>query len=733
MSGYTWRLDTGQYDQRVSLSQQEKEALQAWDCRRGIRASLREAVARLCKPLDEALALCNTRKWDYKSKCTKQIMEAVRERGRSYWGWSEKEWIETLGSRADSVVRPTMAGAAILLTRFRGYDRVDPPLLASPLARHVFGAKAFNKAAGELGEVLRHIGYCSWNANKDARTLLARLMLAAESSRFEDLTEPLIISCWSQIRTKKYSLHMLTSALVQMGYLEQPVYGRTYTRWNERSYEGADPEWIDWCKRWRITSTLGKKSKQTVFSGITRAGLWLKEVYPEVKSPQQWDVGLCAAFIAQVDRAKIGDYQFGKYRGPHSEEKPLSPRSKDRWLHCMRRFLGDLQRWQWIESRLDPGYHLSTPRSITRLFGPDPRDIEEKHWLRLIWASLHLEEPDTEKNARRYPFELLRALAVLWTHAGLRSDESLRLRLGCVREQSEPLGGPGESIAPHSVCFLHVPANKTSGPFVKPVADCVRLAIEAWERVRPAQVKLVDEKTGEAVDFLFQYRGKKITRNVINRVVIPILCRKAGVPESDKRGKITSHRGRASAVTMLANNGHGMSLAELMTWSGHKKPETTMHYLRVKPTKLAASFARADRVSHAVEVFIDQEAITSGAAGEGAPYMYYDLGESYCTNPFWSTCPHRMACAGCDFNMPKASATGTMLAAKEHLRRYLEEVPLTPDEQAAAAGDLQVLDKLLGKLKDVPTPDGKTPQQLKASRGSEMIALPIIQQPKEMG
>ena len=93
-------------------------------------------------------------------------------------------------------------------------------------------------------------------------------------------------------------------------------------------------------------------------------------------------------------------------------------------------------------------------------------------------------------------------------------------------------------------------------------------------------------------------------------------------------------------------------------------------------------------------------------------WEYYDLGSSYCANPFWSTCPHRMACAGCDFNVPKDSAKGEALAAKAFLQRYLEEMPLTPDEQMIVKGDLEKLGVILEKLQDMPTLDGRTPRQI---------------------
>lgn len=181
------------------------------------------------------------------------------------------------------------------------------------------------------------------------------------------------------------------------------------------------------------------------------------------------------------------------------------------------------------------------------------------------------------------------------------------------------------------------------------------------------------------------------------------------MPLEDSRGRITSHRGRASAVTALASVPQGMSLIELMQWSGHSSPNSTLHYIRIRPTKLAASFVKADQMAHMVSVLIDHDVI---ARHSGEPYTFYDLGDSYCSNPFWSSCPHRMACAGCDFNLPKASARAQALESRLSIGRYLEAVPLTPDERAIAEGDLEKLDSLIHKLDNVPTLDGRTPSEI---------------------
>jgi integrase len=95
-------------------------------------------------------------------------------------------------------------------------------------------------------------------------------------------------------------------------------------------------------------------------------------------------------------------------------------------------------------------------------------------------------------------------------------------------------------------------------------------SIRAWEALRPDQPAAIDEKTGEVVHFLFAYRGRRPAKTYINDTLVPILCKKAGVPLEDARGKITSHRARSTIASQLYNAKEPMSLFELQRWLGHK-------------------------------------------------------------------------------------------------------------------------------------------------------------------
>ena len=64
-----------------------------------------------------------------------------------------------------------------------------------------------------------------------------------------------------------------------------------------------------------------------------------------------------------------------------------------------------------------------------------------------------------------------------------------------------------------------------------------------------------------------------------------------------------------------------------------------------------------------------------------------------------------MACARCDFYIPKQSSRADLLTSKSGMIHMLQEMPLTDEEQKAVEGDATAIDQLLERLSEKPTPE----------------------------
>ena len=171
-----------------------------------------------------------------------------------------------------------------------------------------------------------------------------------------------------------------------------------------------------------------------------------------------------------------------------------------------------------------------------------------------------------------------------------------------------------------------------------------------------------------------------------------------------------------------------MTLFELQAWLGHRSPSSTQHYAKITPNTLVRAYSDAGyfaRNLRMIEVLVDRDAATSGAAAVGQPWQHYDLDHGWCSYTFFEQCPHRMACARCDFYTPKGSSKAQLLQAKENLQRMAASIPLTDDERSAVEDGRTALTRLLDRLADVATPAGPTPRQLAVPR--TVTRLPVIQ------
>ena len=670
------------------------------------------------------------------------VLQHCADTGRSWWGWTPWEWARLCGGSArefmnarplptESTVRPFVVALAYLLGGFTDFHRLGT-FNRLHLACLIFGEPAVEDSLRRAGEVLDRWGYRGSSGVKHRmRGVFSQALLLNHSARLDDLDAAAFAALRAHPATDGHQgsmLYALQRVAAALGHCDPPV----RTGYNHApDIEGTDPAWAAWIERWHATSTLTPKVRATIRTIMAKTGRWLAAEHPEIAEPGQWTRATCAAWVAAVDQMTVGEWvQRHDALGDHVGE-PISPRTKAHNLMATRTFFRDCQEWEWIPRRFDPNRALALPRSVAALIGTNPRVIADDVWAKLLWAGLNLAPTDLPGNYTYYPMELIRAVTLTWLFSGLRSDEIARLRVGCIRWQHAGLPIPGDSreiLAEDAVCLLDVPVHKTGTAFTKPVDPIVGQAIEAWQALRPSQPKRLDRKTKEHVHMLFSVRAQPVAKVYINHTIIPALCAKAGVPTADVRGNITSHRARSTIASQLYNAKEPMTLFELQAWLGHRTPNTTQHYAQITPNTLSKAYTEAGyfaRNVRTIEVLVNRDAVTSGAAAAGEPWQHYDLGHGWCTYSFFEQCPHRMACARCDFYTPKDSTKAQLLEASNNLQRMIATIPLTDDERAAVDDGHTAVIALLARLADAPTPAGPTPREL--GTPATVTMLPIVQ------
>lgn len=120
---WTWPVKLDQYDRSPELKQQEAETLRA------NRSSLANgvpplvvlencALPRLMKPLEDVCTHIELQR-KYWANLKAMMVRDVAARGRSYWCWTEEEWIESI--RKGGHEKPSVASVGYLLC---GFDAV---------------------------------------------------------------------------------------------------------------------------------------------------------------------------------------------------------------------------------------------------------------------------------------------------------------------------------------------------------------------------------------------------------------------------------------------------------------------------------------------------------------------------------------------------------------------------------------------------------------------------------
>ena len=729
----TWKfpIDVNCYDQQPALSEMERLALgQALrHCygkrKRQLPRDAEQKLTRLIWPLHDSLSQILSIQTDWCTFAIQIMLSGMNESALPYWAWSEEQWVSLLTAAFQHFCQQYVQGS---VTRIRQQLVIFAYVLgpqtdfclsflgeqtfARSVADLFFGPQRIEEATTQISTLLSSWGYetDTSRCRKLLTNALSEVFLVNRNPFLENVSFELLQTRREKTMPhKRPILERISKALVHLGILETALpSAKEMSRVppSQMDAAGVAPQWVEWCLQWHHFSPLEPQTKRSYLLKLFRTGRWLAQMYPEVTTPHQWDSRLAAEFVAAVDQMKEGDFSSPAIvEGMKPSGRSLAAVTKRGLLTVLRTFFRDVQEAPHnVPRRFDPLRAFRTPGALQRQIGPNARDLDPFLWAKLVHAALELTEEDLPQSGhgmRQYPFALVRAIAVVWVSSGLRSDEIVRLTVGCIRGPREDVTVPetGEILPREAVCFLTVPVNKTTAAFQKPVNPILGHRINAWERVRASsQPPQRDRKTGARVEYVFSHRGHVIGQQYLNARLIPSLCEKAGIPQEDERGAITSHRARATLATFLYNAPDGLSIFDLKHWLGHKDVSSTQHYTRVKPTKLAAVYAKAERNSRLVEALVDTKADANGEVK-----VYYVLGDhGLCGNPDWASCLYRMACIKCPFFVPKDRVQ--LITASKTVKRFMEVVELTDAELAAVQDDHSKLEAAVERTRHLPAP-----------------------------
>lgn len=729
-----WPFQLPAADKNFTLSPLEKTALANWNAQgyrgKGYKAFEKETeqqLDRLIHPIKAVVlhwGLVQRASEQIQRDCVKLLLHEMHRRQTSLWAWDHIAWIEIVGNTHEEfksthhvferahnmssrLYRHYVLGCAYLLGEISIYQLVaDYNTVVT--ARGIFGGVAVKKALHTLSSESKRTGR---GKLRTVTMATCSALLANRNPVLEKLTLPVLekiyaTCCHSKLKNSYIILsNLLYSIKVLPDYLPTPYKRGNYLIGID---DALSADWADvlqaWCDNTTCTGTMLRHMR----SAIGKVARWATEKYPGAASPHQWTKSTCIAFVADLVRINSGQWQHPKTRPRLNKGKPEKASSKSVLLSELRAFFRDCHDWGWFPISFNPDRYLATPRSILRKGRQNPRPIAPALWTKLQEAALSLTQEDLPiagsllvkqgncTSTSWYPLDMTRAMAVVWLHTGLRSDEIRRLQVGCIQPTSWEVNESSPSLTP-AICSLTVPVGKNGSGFSKPVPGLVGDFIEIWEKIRPPVPKHWDYKTDEAVDFLFVWRGKQVGPRYLNTTIIPMLCRKAGIPVEDALGKITSHRARHTLATQLSNAPTPMSEPNMRHWLGHTDNSSLGFYVHTDERKLRDAYTMANHVSidkRQLEQLKEPTTI-SGALAKGESMPSVDLGHGFCTYDLFAECKQQAPCANCSFYRPKVSLYSELQEATSQLQRMLHSLPLSQQvrqavEDAIAANEMLV-------------------------------------------
>ena len=181
------------------------------------------------------------------------FLREIEKRGRSYWGWTTDEWIDTINARVKA--RQHAVAIAYLLFSFFDLHRLKGDhVVYSCLARKVFGREHTKRISDRVQGLLSEWGYSGRGTTSQVMRTIFECLLFVRSPHLKDITLDDLRTVIGRRppRTGTYCAYAISRVLTKIGSFAEPMeIERPFIVKAElpNITDGVPAEWAHLCRR----------------------------------------------------------------------------------------------------------------------------------------------------------------------------------------------------------------------------------------------------------------------------------------------------------------------------------------------------------------------------------------------------------------------------------------------------------------------------------------------------
>ena len=286
---WRWPIDVSRYDRRSALTSSEVAFLAKYAStyardQHAQTPAFEGRIDRLVKPIEDVFEYIRVRAACRPWAIT-YILRETADRGRSIWGWSREEWIDTINRRGND--RQGILAVAYLLCDISDVHRLGGDrIIYIVFARKLFGTSYIVNLLKRARECLTEWGYLYRATRNHVYRLLCQALIQNRSPRLHDLTmeflDQVASTTTDDCRRSVVALACVLNTLIGFELPRDVRKRAALATVRPPTTEHVPSEWASLCDRWFHASTDSLSARRHKYYALLKIGRWLGQKHPEM-------------------------------------------------------------------------------------------------------------------------------------------------------------------------------------------------------------------------------------------------------------------------------------------------------------------------------------------------------------------------------------------------------------------------------------------------------------------